>query len=75
VSEAKLIDPVDKKTCSHRWSEPVYMPEQLGVPYGYETVERNGVTKTRPKGYEVKTFPRWVRECKICGQKEYLREL
>jgi len=62
------------RNCKHDFKDPIYDPEEKNEPYGFRTVGQGSDVWTEPEGYRKIGIPRWSRECKLCGVKEYTYE-
>ena len=58
-------------SCSHDFDKPKYDPDYKQEGYGGHYVGHGSDPVYQYAGYTKKEIPRWSRECKICGCKEY----
>lgn len=67
------IKRLEKETanCNHEWADVIYDPETTKEPYGNRQVGKGSDPWWEPEGYRDVQKPRWSRECKCCGKKEY----
>jgi len=57
--------------CIHSFNEPIFDPEKIKEPSGYEMVTQGSDHWYRHTSFKEVQKDRWSRECKICGKKEY----
>ena len=60
-----------KKKCNHDFSDPIYDPEERMIQDDRLGYEQHGSDRWSVPSFHKKEEPRWSRECKICGCKEY----
>lgn len=59
------------KNCNHDFSDPIYDLETKMVQDDRMGYEQHGVHRYLIPSFHEEKTPRWSRECKICGHKEY----
>lgn len=61
----------EMSNCRHDWKGATYDPETVKEPYGYRMEKQGSDIWAAPEGFRDVDKPRWSRECKTCGFKEY----
>ena len=77
--QAKLMKDLEESRkrmadCTHDFADPIYDPDTEMVGYGLVQDGAGSDPHWSYAGYTKKDVPRWSRECKKCGHKEYTKE-
>lgn len=57
--------------CNHSFKDPIYDPEEITVQDDRLGYEEHGSDRWPRYSSHTEQKPRWSRECRICGEKEY----
>lgn len=64
----------EMRNCKHDFKEAIYDPETVRVQDDRNGYEEHGSDRWPKMSFHDETKPRWSRECKHCGHKEYTYE-